>query len=362
MRKLAAASFVAFASFAFLAPSTRAQDDSTTGITENRVSLTAHGTARKVADAVDIEFVVEASDEDATSAEKKHRDKLARLVKALKELKASIDERVHGAAGKESPSGKPAEPPAGEALPKKAATDDAPAARPKKKKPADDEDEDEPRDRKKHKASAEEDSDADPVEPPTFSIELREGRSMLGVSRDNQNGQGTPTSSVTVATAVIVHMDGLAEVSRPRLRKRLAQILDKAIEAGADSGGVDSGGPIGHGVRPAFRFRVNDNEGLREAAYKEALRAGKRRAQSLARLAGRELGMLTSVQETSWNLRAGADDTGAGFDVMVGRVGNNRPNNHDLLTSTTEIELEVGVAIEYELGKPLPQAPETPAK
>jgi uncharacterized protein YggE len=261
-----------------LASSVGAQDDDAPAAKPDRLAFVVHGNATVPADQVDVEVAVEAAAEDAVTAEKKHREKLKSVVKALEELKKTYDEK---------------------------------------------------------------DKDRDPPLP-GFSIELREGRSIMGV-RNGTNPEPS-TGSVSVGTCVVVRMKGIEQAPRPELRKRLAKIMDTAIEAGADMG------QGGVGARPAFRFRAKDNEALREAAHKDALEKAKTRAARLARLAGRALGPVSSLTERAWRLRAGSQTQDAvGFDVVVGRLGNNVPNNHEMTVSSTEIELEVELALEYEL-------------
>jgi uncharacterized protein YggE len=171
---------------------------------------------------------------------------------------------------------------------------------------------------------------------------------MIGVAGVKPNEETKTEGTISVATAVIVRMAGIAQVPRPRLRRRLARILDTAIDAGADSGAN------GIGTRPAFRFKVKDNEELREAAHREAVTLGKARAAKLAHLCGRELGVLSNVAETAWTLRGGAADA-VGFDGAVGKLGNNKLNNYEMTTSTTEIELEVQLELDFDLGKVIPE-------
>ncbi len=305
---------------------------------EDRITFTVHGTAHAPADSVEVELVVQAQGEDAATAEKKHRDKLKAVQEALEKLKDSFEGKVSAerSTGDPEPSNK------------------------RKKKKTDDADGDvKPEDAKPEKSGG---AGAEPpnkeAEPPgekdppakdlSLTIEMRDGRTSIGVNKSaNETGQ-PQEGSVTVASCVIVRLSGLSQVPRGRLRKRLARILDTAIEAGADSGAD------GVGSRPAFRFRAKDNEELRAAAQADALGKARIRARNLASLAGCALGKLTGLAETGWLLRAGSLD-GVGFDSVVGKIGNNKLNNYEMTTSTTEIELECEITVSYEMGKELPE-------
>ncbi len=293
-----------------------------------RLSMTVQGHAVVQADQVEIEVVVQAQGEDGDTAEKRHRSKLKSVQAALERLKASFE-------GKEVAPEKPVKKKGA----KKAEEDEEEAPRPKKK-------------------SEEEvpDADDDAPDPPSFSIELREGRSSIGVARNAQNPDGSPTDgSVTVATAVLLKMKGISDCSRAKVRKRLARILDTAIEAGADSGAG------GVGSRPAFRFRAKDNEELRGLAQADAIKKGRARAKKLADLAGRELGPLKAIGETGWLLRSGSTEQ-VGFDSVIGRIGNNKLNNYEMSTSSSDIELECELTLEFELGGEKAPAAAAPVK
>jgi len=291
---------------------------------DDRLSFSVQGSARVPADQIDLEFTVEGSGEDGATAQKQLAEKLKKVSKALGKLKAEIE-------GKPAPADEEAEP-----KKKKA----------KKKKTDDDSDDDTPGPRAKPKEKTEEPPKAkdEGPDPPSFSIEVKEGRSTVGVNyQANANGQPA-TDMVTMATCLIVKMKGIADVGREKLRKRLATILDTAIEAGADSGFN------GAGVRPSFRFRAKDNEELRALAQEDAVKKGRARAKRLAAITGRELGKLKSVTESRWMLHSGRTDE-VGFDAVVGKIGSNMMNNYELTVSTTEIELECTLTLDFELGK-----------
>lgn len=304
----------------------------------DRLTLTVQGHARVPADQVEIEVVVQAQGEDGETAEKKHREKLKHVQAAMERLKATFE-------GKEVAPEKPVK--------KKAA-----------KKTQEDDEEPAPRDDapRARKGASDDDTESkdDAPDPPSFSIELREGRTTIGVARSNVNPDGSPSDgSMTVATAILFKLKGISGCSKPKVRRRLAKILDTAIEAGADSG------VGGVGSRPAFRFRAKDNDEVRAIAQADALTKGRARAKKLAELAGRELGTLKGIGETGWMLRAGSSDQ-VGFDSVIGRIGNNKMNNYEMTLSASEVELECELTLEFELGKtveaPAVKAPEKPAK
>jgi uncharacterized protein YggE len=318
---VAAAAFLALA-----APRVGAQDDASAGDSkapvEDRISFVVQGTAAAPADQLEVELTVQAQGEDGESAEKRHRAKLKAVSEALDKLKADID-------GKN---------PAND---KKSARH-----RVRPKKSGDDEDDDDADEDAKKKADKPEPAPRDESpDPPSFSVDVREGRSTVGIGAGVSNDGTQTPPSVTVATAVFVRMKGIAQVSRAKLRRRVARILDTAIDAGADSG-------LDGGTRPAFHFRAADNEDLRARAHEDALNRARPRAARLARLAGRELGKCTLVTELSWILRSGKQDE-VGFDSVIGKIGSNSLNNYEMTTSTTEIEIESNVQVEFELGREL---------
>ena len=48
------------------------------------------------------------------------------------------------------------------------------------------------------------------------------------------------------------------------------------------------------------------------------------------------VGPLASIAEGTWMLRSGTNDQ-VGFDSVIGKIGNNKPNNYEMTTSTSEI-------------------------
>jgi uncharacterized protein YggE len=308
----------------------------------DRVSLSVDGHAVAPADQVEIELLVLGSAEEGADAETGHRAKLRGVLKALSELKSSFDEdAAAAAAGARAPAKDPPRDEAPKDPAKSAPTKEAPAP-----------------------AAPEKDAGA---EPPSFAIEVREAASMIGVMPGVSYRSSKPGSTVSIATGVVVKMEGLATVSRPKLRKRLVKIIDTALEAGVESGTGDAR------LRPSLRFQVKDHEALREAAYKDAITKARERASRLARLGGRELGPLSGISETAWSLRAnraeyrGANNAnqnrwvqvvhqqrradGQGFAALMGPAD-------EMTSAMTQLELEVTLSLEFELGR-VTAAPET---
>src|SRR5437588_11818076 len=83
LRRKAAAAMTALLALGLARGSATAGEGSSQD--SKRVSVTARGQATGAADALEIEFTVTAHTEEAGEAEKKFRDKLARVTKALKE-------------------------------------------------------------------------------------------------------------------------------------------------------------------------------------------------------------------------------------------------------------------------------------
>jgi uncharacterized protein YggE len=77
--------FLVFAAaLSFAAVAARAQDDaSAPAVASDRLTVKTHARATAPADVVEVELVVEASGEDGHDAEKKHRDKLVKVLAAL---------------------------------------------------------------------------------------------------------------------------------------------------------------------------------------------------------------------------------------------------------------------------------------
>jgi uncharacterized protein YggE len=282
----------------------RAQDDGRTPGAEaprtERLSLTVDGHASVPADLATIELVVLAQGEDPPEAESLHRSKLRDVLEALDELKDTMREedeaRVQG----------------GEAL-------------------------------------------------PPFTVSTRERESMVGVSAwfTGVNRVKIQTN-VTLGTVVAVKLSGAAQTTRLRLRKRVMRIVETALDAGAEPGAPDAR------LRPTFRFEARDPEALRADAYQDALAKARDRATRLARLAGRELGPVAQVSETMWSVRGNRAD----FRGQINPVPDRRFSNQhlqrraeaqgfgalmapidDMSSALTEIEIDVTLSVEFELGR-----------
>jgi uncharacterized protein YggE len=267
----------------------------------DRIALTVEGHARAPADEVSVEFVVLAQAEVAADVEPLHRAKLRSVLEALDELGKRFAEEARG------------------------------------KAPGSD-------------------------EPPPFTVELEERGSMVNVTGYMAGQPRTrAVSTVQLATVVACRMKGIASCSHVKLRKRLLRIVDVAIDSGAELGAPDAR------LRPAFRFQPKDAEALREQAYKEGLDLARERASRLARLANRDLGPVSGVTEAAWSVRGNRSD-------YRGPQNQNQPYPwrdaahqqrradaqgvaalmspiDEATTTMTEVEIEVTLAVEYELGK-----------
>src|SRR5579872_1530218 len=282
----------------------RAQDDGRSPGAEvqktERLSLTVDGHACAPADLATIEFVVLAQGDDPPEAESLHRSKLRQVLEALDELKDTMREEDEARAQ------------GGEAL--------AP-----------------------------------------FTVSTRERESMIGVTAwyTGVNRVKIQTS-VTLGTVVAVKLSGAAQTSRLRLRKRVMRIVEAALDAGVEPGAPDAR------LRPTFRFEARDPEALRGDAYQDALAKARDRATRLARLAGRELGPVAQVSETMWSVRGNrADYRGQINPVPDRRFSNQHLQRRaeaqgfgalmapidDMSSALTEIEIDVTLSVEFELGR-----------
>ncbi|HZU99369.1 MAG TPA: SIMPL domain-containing protein [Planctomycetota bacterium] len=275
------------AALAFLASAALAQDS-------GRVSLTVKGEARATADTVEVELSVTACADDAKAAEAKYRDRLSKVITALKEGKTEKPTRK--SAAKDSDDG-----------------DDAP----KKAPPA--------------KGDGADDGAASQI---PFEVSERGlGLGVKATSKDDNNPfkalakmnggpKANPDPPMQFQSHVIATIKGVKDLDKKLVARRVAQIIDIAIDAGADS--TESGGA----PPPAVHFIVKDMEALHQAAYDDAMAKAKARATKLVTAGGRTLGSVSSVRENNSpedmsarqvrNMFGGeAADPLSGFDVKV---------------------------------------------
>ncbi|MBI3723370.1 SIMPL domain-containing protein [bacterium] len=248
--KRAAVAFLSLASLALVATSARAGDDLAT----NRLSVAVKGQAVVTADAVEIELTVSGKADDFAEAEKVYKERLKRVLDALR-------------GGKVEPKA----------------------------------DEDGPRKPKKEKAP--EPSDAIPVEVTERGLVITAGvddapvpggavRVMRAVGPGGAPARPKVDSPMRIQSKVVARIAEIKKLDVAALRRRIGGLVDSAIEAGADDAS-------GEGVAPVIRFVADDPEALRKAAYSDALSKARKRATELATLAGCKVGRVVAVHEAS---------------------------------------------------------------
>jgi uncharacterized protein YggE len=271
--------------------------------TPDRLTVPARGTARAPATEVELELVVRGTAENASDAEKIHRERLAKVLAALEG---------------------------------KTKDDDAPPAR-KRKRP-------------RPETSTPEDP-ALVAAAAALEVAVAEGPSTAGaeVTPDEQeydeNGNAKPREkSFDVATAVRVTVKGIDKASPAAVRLRLCELIDRATQAGADGGTGEE-----QSLRPAVRFRVTDSEALRSKAYADAMTRARARADEIARLAGRTARLVSITEETAPG-GSRADKDLAGLEGILSRLGDRRDEAApDGSSPTNIVTTEVELRVEFEL-------------
>lgn len=94
---------------------------------------------------------------------------------------------------------------------------------------------------------------------------------------------------VRFSSKVVATIHGVSKLDRRALLKRVATLLDRVCDAGAD--GAETPGA------PSIHFLADSSEDARLAAYEDALGRAKARAKSIATLADRKLARVASVRE-----------------------------------------------------------------
>ena len=302
---------------------------------KDRLSLTVRGKATAMADEVCIDLTISASAEESGEAEKKYRDKLARVLNALGkgDGKTPVDD--------DAPKKRKKKPAADDDAPavkkKKPAADDEEEAapKPKKKKPAADEDEEAPKPKKKKPAIDDEDDEDAPKKKPEpkkedaepkkeepkkeegkkdekkpeeakaeeFPFEVKEGGLTFGVKGGDANAQmrrrmmgqqaakEEPEFRFSSTLSILFHK--VSKADPKALRKRIAEVLDKVSDAGVDT----AVSAEGEGSPPVVRFSVGEPEELKVRAYTAAMGAARTRGQNLSNLAERSLGKVCAVRD-----------------------------------------------------------------
>lgn len=304
--------------------------DAPASATAARDHVTVRAKARVTAPADELELVlfVQGSSEAAADAEKKHRDKLKRLLAAL--------------GNKENPAGAKDDSDGGEK--DKSSDKDGDDDKPKKKKT------------KKHRADEADDAlpQAGVPDEDGLVFDFKEGRYTLGVKADpNQlddgtgNGEGMQKEGeLGCASTVVVTLKNLRKSNARKIRRILACVLDRASDAGIDFA------PVKSRLRPTLRFRVADPEALRKQAYSDAIAKARARAADLAKLVGRDVGKVISVNDLP---EAGAgvaalDDTRTeDFELYLTALQAVDPAAHDAASGSSEVTVEASVELEVEL-------------
>jgi len=283
-----------------------------------RVAVNVKGEATAAADTVEVEFTVSAHDDDSAGAERKYRHKLADVLAALKEGKAA-------------------------AKPVKKDKPDKPDAAPAKKKPANDDDDDDAPKKAPPKADAPADDSTAPI-----PVEISERGLTFGVKGASNDGanpfkaiarmQGgaapNPDPPMHFSSKVVASIKGVKKLDTKLVARRVAQLIDVGIEAGAD--GTDNG------TAPSIRFIVDDMEALRSAAYADAMKKATTRATNLATLGGRQLGAAVSIREGG----AGAkpeDVNAASMKVVQNMFGGASAAEAPATGFEVSVEVELGV-------------------
>lgn len=281
---------------------------------QDRLTVRARGRVVVPADEIELELVVVGSAEEAREAEKKHRDKLRRVVAALTGHEAARE-----------------------------AKDDEGA------------DDDKPRKRKVRKGD--DDALPEPGKPDENGLlyEVREGRYSFGIKGAGQNGveeEEDPTGQgrkaepeLRVGSAVHVYLRNVAKVPVKKVRALLARVLDRAGEAGAEMGSSPR-----VRLQPTVRFRAKDPEELKRRAYGEALRKGRARAEDLAKLIRRDLGKLSVCTDLEpAQVNAGNPEAAMGYDAFLVQVQSTDGASDDTFSASSEVAVEVFVQLDFEL-------------
>ena len=292
----------------------------------DRLTVRTHARATAKADEIELELVVEASSEDAKDAEKKHRDKLSKVLGALTGRDTAKDSDKDGKSSDDD-------------------SDSKPKKRRKKAKAQDDDD-----DTPAPKDGGERTSDALPrVGVPDADgvvYEVREGRSTVGIQgnpaeqQEDPNAEKRSEGEIRVGTAVHVSFKNIAKLPAKQLHRLIVAVIDRAADAGADMGAGKTS------VKPAIRFRSSDTEALKRKAYADAVSKGRARAEELARLANRKLGKLSCVTELD-PPPASQNQATEGWNAFVGQLGTGDPD--DGSSSSSEVVVDVQVQLDFEL-------------
>ena len=285
----------------------RANDD-------NKLIVNVHGKAT----ALEIELTVVGTGEEAQDAERKYRDKLARVLAAV---------RGEHAAAEEKPGKKP------KAKKDEEEDEDGPKKPGKAKAPKGD---DEGKDKKGEKG------DAPPI---PVAVTERGFKYSAGAPKAAANpmmvfGGGEPPkpeAGSRFESKVVVTVKDPASLDRATLRKQLATLIDAATEAGAEP-------TTGSAGVPAVRFLAEDVDALRKLAYEDALTHAKTRMGDMATAAGLSkaaFGVKTvrEIVPAAASASGNANPMGALFGMLAqAATGDDKAPSFEV---TDEVDLEV---------------------
>ncbi|MEZ0231138.1 MAG: SIMPL domain-containing protein [Planctomycetota bacterium] len=340
-------------------------------VAPNRVSVTARGQAPCQADTIEIEFTVTAHTEEAGEAEKKFHDKLARVQKALKEGEGTAPRKKGSSDDDDEDAPKPKKKTPAKATP-------APAKPKKKPVDEDDEEDDEPapkkktdpkKDEKKDESKKDEPKKDEPKkdepkkdepkkdEPKKDAIPVEIFERALSISVKSSKSDDTAVAKMMAgrmgvqpekndspmyfSTKVVALIKDVKNIERRNLCKRIAQLIDLGIDAGADGSDGDA---------PVVRFLLKDHESFRKAAYKDAMEKAKRRGGEIAELSDRKLAGVLSVTEAPVpTSQPKADDTVQQGEKIVAMIYGVRVKDGNVLLPSMDVQAEVELRVEFEL-------------
>jgi uncharacterized protein YggE len=142
-------------------------------------------------------------------------------------------------------------------------------------------------------------------------------------------------------TKVVASVKDVKSYDKKALTKRIAQLIDLGIDAGADGSDGDS---------PVIRFLLKDAESFRRAAYKDAMAKAKLRASEIAELSERGLGPVVSVTESPTpTSQPKADESAKQGEKIVAMIYGVKVSEGGLVLPTMDVQAEVELRVEYEL-------------
>lgn len=209
---------------------------------ENRITVQVEGRAEAKATVAELELTVNGHAEEAQEAEQKYREKLRHVLAGLS-----------GDKGEEKPA------------------------------------------KKKGKKDEEEEGDGE-LEKRSAAIPFvvtERGFHVVATRKADEEADPTKVSppGARFESKVVVTISGLDKLDPTARNRRLAQLIDAGVAAGADP-------MTGEGEPPVVRFLCGDPEGQKKSAYADAMAHARSRAGALAELSERKLGAVATVKES----------------------------------------------------------------